>query len=203
MTSDMIEDVLKSAIYVKRQDIGGEDGAEILEELNAFRARFVQLQNLDLSNNNRIRLLCRQLKRLVDNNEYWKTRLRKNYDLKDLQLDVANRQSLEKKLKCIEIRLEFSNRHLTDKSNVYSARAQLKKPLNSNPNDFFTSASSKLAGKDGTKDIIRLLETERWLVILGDPANGKTTMVRSLMYIYAEKFYHRHIKYRYYTESIA
>lgn len=300
MTSDMIKDVLKSAHSSASTSLGdftlSEDREHIFNDLNTFCTRLQQLQNSDLSNNNRMQPFCRQLKRLMDSNDdnlqykFWfnlydyflyvldepesrlmtnklhnlfqkrlafeeeleqrrrefqlKMRkqksldefieehkesiekyikksecfhsklqitnlieniddfLQENYDLKDLQLTRKDRQNLENELKCIEIPLDFLNRRLEDKSDIYAAHAQLEKPVSSNPVDFITSANSEMARKHSTESVIQLLETERWLVILGDPANGKTTLLRSILHIYVEKFYHHYLKERYYTETI-
>jgi hypothetical protein len=300
MANDLIRDVLKSAEFyagTSRGDVTlAEDGEWIFRDLDALVGRLNQLQNSDLSNNDRMRLFCRQLKRLMDYNNYnldykfWlhlndyliyvldepESRvigntsqelfqksiafeeelerrqrqfqlkipkqknldeffaehkepiekyiqecerfhstlqltnlieniddfLRENYDLENLPLNNDSRQRLEEELKCIQIPLDFFTRKLTDKSELCSTHAQLKKPIDSNTNNFLTSANRELTSEYLAKDIVELLETERWLVILGDPANGKTTLLRSFLHIYATKFYHSYIEKRYYTEPI-
>ena len=116
-----------------------------------------------------------QVTPLIDNIDDF---VRQHGYLKDLSLDETTRQIIEDQLKSIEIRLPFLNRNLEEKSHIYSDDS---KAIDTNVNEFLTSNTEELMIRGFTTNIGNVLKTDRWIVILGDPANGKTTLLKSMI----------------------
>ena len=121
-----------------------------------------------------------QVTPLIDNIDNF---VRQHGYLKDLSLDETTRQIIEDQLKSIEIRLPFLNRNLEEKSDTYSDES---KAIDTNVNEFLTSNTEELMIRGFTTNIGKVLKTDRWIVILGDPANGKTTLLKSIVNIYCQ-----------------
>lgn len=291
MINDMNNAVLKSARNMLNGTISNTTNkphqSQTFKDLHGLRNRFDQLLRLDLSNNNELRLFCRQLKRLMDNNEWLKYHfwielydylnyvlnepnieqirninlelfgkritfekkleqrqkefqekvkgqknvfelikehekflkeylqtcvslhskievtglidniddfLYKNCDPAHFLLTQKNRQRLEEELVCIKIPIDYSDRSLEDKRSVFSAEGNVKKTTNTILDNLLTSTQEELAIGSRTSSTIVVLESERWLIILGDPGNGKTTLLRSIMRIYADALYNNRDK---------
>ncbi|UJR19345.1 hypothetical protein I4U23_022474 [Adineta vaga] len=179
---------------------------DTLRDLGKLSDRFNELCRSDLSNNNKMQLFCRQLKRLMDNNvlgsyHFWFD----IYHYLIYVLDESNSTEIwnyERNRFCSRIKFEIEleqrqeqfQQSLLDKSSVFSTDTKLKKPINSSPNKFLTSAQPNLKTETTIFRIKDVLDNERWIVILCDPGNGKTTLLRSIMRIYIDALYHKNEK---------
>lgn len=110
----------------------------------------------------------------------------KNYGQKFLSLSQKKRQRLEEKFKCVEIPLDYLDRSLEDKNSEFSTVINSTKAIGSSTNSFLTPAQLERARGDENLITTKILKSERWVVILGEPGNGKTTLLRSIMRIYAD-----------------
>ena len=117
-----------------------------------------------------------QVTPLIDNIDEF---VRQHGYLKDLSLDETTRQIIENQLKSVEIPLPVLNRNFEDKSHIYSDDES--KAVDTNVNEFLTSNTEELMIHGLTTNIGNVLKTDRWIVILGDPANGKTTLLKSMI----------------------
>ena len=118
----------------------------------------------------------------------------KNYELTHISFTPENRQRLEEKLKYIEIPLDYLDRYLVDNSSLFSTDVNLNKSVNYSINTFLTSTEPQLSKNDKSSSITKALQSKRWIIILGDPGNAKTTLLRSIMCVYAKAVHHRHEK---------
>ncbi|CAF1025354.1 unnamed protein product [Adineta ricciae] len=122
-----------------------------------------------------------EISSLLDNiNDF----LYNNYGLQYMSLSEKIQQNLKDKLKYFRISLDFSNRELFKRSSLFSTDMNSNKPINDRLNTFLTSAELKTFGAG--PDINHVLKSYRWIVILGDPGDAKTTLLRSITRMYAE-----------------
>ncbi|CAF4000236.1 unnamed protein product, partial [Rotaria sp. Silwood1] len=117
--------------------------------------------------------------------------LSKVYGLTEVFLTSESHKRLEKKLKSIEINLDCSNKLLNCYEFQSSTDLNSSKRVNNSLNTFLPSIELKEKKKNHkTKKIANVLQSNRWIVILGDPGSAKTTLLRWITRILAEAALH-------------
>ncbi|CAF1434504.1 unnamed protein product [Adineta ricciae] len=97
-----------------------------------------------------------------------------------------NEISVKEQLQRIDIKIDCSKHLLADIEDHFSTTIELCRTANRDSNTFFPSIESELSGFGESKTIETLLEYDRWIVILGDPRSGKSTLLRWILCIFAE-----------------
>ncbi|CAF1509778.1 unnamed protein product [Adineta ricciae] len=109
-------------------------------------------------------------------------------NINDFVLDNCqlNDVSIKEQLQRIDIKIDCSKHLLADIEDHFSTNIELCRTANRDSNTFFPSIESELSGFGESKTIETLLEYDRWIVILGDPRSGKSTLLRWILCIFAE-----------------
>lgn len=108
------------------------------------------------------------------------------YGLKDFSLSLNSRKHLQKKLKCIEIPIDSSNRFLQSLNSIFYRLDNSFNEMNNNISTFLPSEQKNMRLSGIPVMIEEVLEQNRWLVILGDPGSAKTTLLRWITHVFAE-----------------
>ncbi|CAF0813651.1 unnamed protein product [Adineta steineri] len=101
----------------------------------------------------------------------------------------TNRRNLEEKLNCIAIPLDCSSRFLENINDEMRKYADSHERTNSEFSNFIPSAESRFSQFGSSTTFVKVLQSERWLVILGDPGSAKTSLLRWITWFFAETAY--------------
>ncbi len=111
----------------------------------------------------------------------------RNHELTQAALNATSREYLKQKLTRIEIPFNCSNRSLKRYTFPFVMYAQFS-TANSSFSNFLPSAEPSPPQLSYRSEMIEsILESYRWIVILGDPGSAKTTFLRWITYVFAEK----------------
>ncbi|CAF3607673.1 unnamed protein product [Rotaria socialis] len=109
------------------------------------------------------------------------------YELKESSINSESLQCLNKKLKCIEIDFDCTNRKFQNLTSQFSKNDNSHKGPNSNFSTFLPSVEQiKINRSDTVEHITNILLCNRWTIVLGDPGSGKTSLLRWITCVFAE-----------------
>ena len=102
----------------------------------------------------------------------------------DFDIDIEKLKNLENELQCINIEYDFTKRILYSinvNNSFKNVSADVSHYLPSHDELNFDKEKSQV------KNIMDLLRKHRWIVVLGDPGNSKTTLLRWITYKFAQE----------------
>ena len=112
----------------------------------------------------------------------------KVYGITEASCTWKSGNHLNEKLQCIEIDLDCSKQSLRSIDSGCFTCDDPYKRANNNPGNFIPSQEQiDKKSCEGEMEITDALEKHRWLVILGDPGSAKTTLLRWITRVFAEK----------------
>ena len=112
-----------------------------------------------------------------------------SYRLTEVTLPPKTLHRVKEKLKSIKIPVDCSNRSLQCIHSGLSKYTDLCRQVNTSAENIIPSTEQRRLPGFIARTVEELLESVRWLVILGDSATGKTSLLQWIMCMFAEAAY--------------